>query len=256
MRLLKLNLFFAFLLLSAVCRGQTVKSKVQSFLAEIAERDPNKVSFILETRKWYLNQPRSGYLNEADETRLKAAFIEDIGQITKAFAWKYLLDWKLIAAKAARETFWGTSYLCNKAQNYFGIRTQSKPWACEVFGFCDGVVRNDPTPASFIAFPDYEASLWMFIHTIYNTHFLARYPDQGLSVKAAILYERKYGRHYWQGKGGVKQFAAQLSPQAYTALQTIKTWSGYKNNNLCIACDVKSDLNWISKVEAVLANTK
>ena len=236
--------------------GQNAASNVQEVLRDIADKQPEKVSYILATRSWHLNNPRTGYLKPEDEERLKAAFLEDILPLTKVFSWKYLMDWKLIAAKAARETFWGSSFLCNRAQNYFGIRAQSKPWACEVFGYCEEVTRNDPKPAGFVVFPDYEASLWMFVHTIYNAHFLERYPDDGLRVFKAINYERKYGHHYWQGGRGIDPFIGQLPGTSYSADQTMKTWSGYKANNLCVACDVASDKNWMRKVDAVLASQK
>ena len=243
-----------FLKLPSVVAGQEPTSKVQEVLRGIANKQPDKVSYILATRSWHLNHPRTGYLAPEDEERLKAAFLEDILPLTKVFSWKYLMDWKLIAAKAARETFWGSSYLCNRAHNYFGIRAQSKPWACAVFGYCEKVTRNDPKPAGFIVFPDYEASLWMFVHTIYNVHFLERYPDNGHRVFKAINYERKHGHHYWQGAREVDPFIGQLPGRAYTADQTMKTWSGYKANNLCVACDIASDKNWMRKVDAVLAS--
>ena len=241
-----------FLTNRGLSQGST--SKVQQLLSEIAERQPEKVTYILETKRWYLNNPRMGYLVPTDEAKLKAAFLEDISSLTKIYAWKYLLDWKLIVAKAARETFWGSSFLCNRANNYFGIRTKSKPWACSIFNYCDGVVRNDPYPASFIVFPDYEASLWMFVHTIFSAHFRARYSDDGARIIDAIAFERRYGIHYWQAHGLIQQYSGQLNAKAYTAIETAKTWSGYKANNLCVACDVTSDLDWVNQVEQTLSS--
>ncbi len=239
--------------------AQNGLSNVQSILKELSVSDPGRVNFLLETRRWHLNEPWPGSLPADIETKLEEAFYADVAGFCKSYGWKYLTDWKLLVAKAGRETFWGTSYLCNRTNNYFGIRRKAKGWVCFSFGFCDVVSRKDPDLAEFVVFPDFRSSVWMFIHTIYSDHFLARLPDRGRRVKAAIDYEREFKTHYWQAKLTFKKVANQLDGPAYTANELVKSWSGYPKNNLCVNCDVQSDLKWLKKIDQIakrVANLK
>jgi hypothetical protein len=115
------------------------------------------------------------------------------------------------------------------------------------------VEHPDPEPAFFFVFPGFEASLWMFIHTIYSRHFLERLPDGGQRVNDAIYFERLTGLPYWfidpDDSGAYRPVLLPGLP--YTDEEVSATWSGYPINNLCVACDVASDMVWIEKVYAV-----
>lgn len=224
------------------------QDSVQAVLRQLAKTHPEKVSFIVETYRWHLNNPRPEAVSDDVRIRLQDAFYYDIQQLCKFYGQKYLMNWEAIASKAARETFWGTSYLCNRAFNYFGIRRINKPWTCESFGFCQGVTLKDPTPSEFVVFSDFESSLWMFIHTAYSAHFLDRLPDYGLRVGGAIIFERQHGVHYWENNREGYYFADQLYDEHYTLEEIIYTWSGHEVNNLCVECSWESDMNWVGKL--------
>lgn len=221
---------------------------VQSILRSVARRRPDMVMYIPETGRYCLINPRADAMPEPLMLSLQDAFYYDVNTICKHYAWKYLADWRTLMAKASRETFWGTSYLANRAHNYFGIRRQSKPWVCEAFQFCNTVVKDDPEPADFVIFADFESSLWMFIHTIYSSHYLARLPDGGQRVQEAIQYERTYGIHYWQPTYYSILYAYQLTGLNYSDEELISTWSEHPINNLCADCTRQSDRDWIQKV--------
>lgn len=224
------------------------QDSVQSVLRQLAKTNPEKVSFIVETYRWYLNNPRPEAVSDEIRIKLQDAFYYDIERLCKHYGQMYLMNWEAIASKAARETFWGTSYLCNRAFNYFGIRRMSKPWVCESFRFCRTVTLKDPAPSEFVVFSNFEASLWMFIHTAYSAHFLDRLPDYGLRVGGAIIYERRHGIHYWESAPDGHNFANQLSGHHYTLDEILHTWSGHEVNNLCVQCNKESDLNWVAKL--------
>ncbi len=229
---------------------------VQKVLAELANKHPNKVQYLFDTRRWYLIRANAQFVTPEIEYRLQDAFLKDVKPLCKGYGKRYLIPWQVLAAKAGRETFWGTSYLCNRGNNFFGIRAQGKPWLCNQFNFCDNLMKNDPEPAAFAVFTNFEASLWMFIHTIYSPHFLDRLPDKGNRVKEAIHYERAFKTHYWLAKLSFRPYSRQLQGKAYSASDIIRTWSGYIKNNLCIACDIPSDLNWVQKIHAIEQRTK
>lgn len=249
----KILRFILFLFCCTLCLftktvwGQSLKkSHVQLLLKELAPDYPEKVLYLLETRKWYLKTPRPGTLSIEDELRLQDAFYADCEGLFRSFGIKYLADWKALLAKSARESFWGSSFLSIKANNYFGIRSQGKDWICQKFGFCESVTRNDPEPAAFVSFPDFESCLWMFIHTIYSPHFLERLPDKGKQIADAIQFERQFGIHYWQvPKPGMNAFSGQIPGKPYDAAHIFATWSGFEINNLCVDCDAVTDNNWL-----------
>lgn len=242
-------IIFAFLLCASIARGQAIRGdSVQSVLQELAFSHPFMVAQIPETGRWHLLVPRSEAVTPEQLTRLQDAFYYDIVPLCKLYGEKYLADWRALASKAARESFWGTSYLCNRTSNYFGIRQKAKPWICEAFYFCDGVTRNDPEPSDFASFPNFEASLWMFIHTMYSAHFLERLPDQGARIADAIFFERMNGIHYWERTAYGISVGHQLRGPMYSAEELIYTWSEHPINNLCVNCSRETDREWVYKL--------
>jgi len=240
------------ILLSSVVTGfaqMTPGQNVQAVLFQVSQREPQLVDYIDETRRWYLVTPRAEAISEQLLLKLQNAFFQDVESACKFYGQKYLVDWKLLLAKSARESFWGASYLSNRAYNYFGIRRTNKDWACESFFFCDVVMRNDPEPAAFAIFEDFESSLWMFIHTIYSDHFLARLPDAGARVASAIRAERDMSIRYWEFADYDLDFPTQLPGVPYANEEIMYTWSGHAINNLCVNCDMQTDFNWIAKVD-------
>jgi hypothetical protein len=224
------------------------KDSVQQVLNRLARQAPDVVGYIPETGRRYIIVPRSSSLPPGWEQRIQDAFFYDIARPCRIYGQLYLADWQALASKAARESFWGCSYLSNRTFNYFGIRHTGKPWLCEQLGFCGQVVRNDPDPAPFAVFPAFEASLWAFLHTIYSGHFLSRLPDGGIQVADAIQFERDHGLHYWEHNAYGLQFSPQLPGFVYSAIDLIKSWSGHEINNLCINCDPVTDWQWVQKV--------
>lgn len=221
---------------------------VQVLLRRLSRSSPELVGYIPETQRYYLLSPRRDALPEWLHTRLQDAFYYDIGETCRFYGWKYLADWRVLAGKCARETFWGTSFLCNRTFNYFGIWRKNKPWVCEVFNFCETFSKDDPAPTDFVVFPDFESSLWMFIHTIYSFHFLERLPDQGERVQEAINYERMYGTRYWAPNFYDRSFAYQLPGTVYTDEELIFSWSEHQKNNLCANCSRQSDRDWLAQL--------
>jgi hypothetical protein len=222
---------------------------VQAVLHRLSRTSPNLVAYIPETGRLYLVDSRESVLDARLLHRLQDAFYYDINQWCKFYGEKYLMDWRVLVAKASRETCWGTSFLCNRANNYFGIRQRNKPWACDAFRYCEVVVRPDPEPAEFVVFPSFETSLWMFIHTTYSSHFLERLPDLGARVYEAIQMERRYGLHYWQLVNYGVMFPQQLLHGIYTSEDIIYTWSEHPINNLCLNCSRQTDREWVMKVQ-------
>ena len=239
---------FSFLFIFLPFSNNAQKDSVQVILRDFAILNPEKVSYIHETNRWHLNNPRPEAVPEELLLQLQDAFYYDIEASCRLYGWQYLVSWKALVSKAARESFWGTSYLCNRTFNYFGIRRKNKNWICEDFDFCETIEREDPHPSEFTLFPNFEISLWMFIHTIYSPHFLERLPDQGERVVQAIEYERKNGYHYWQMSPNGDFFANRLSGSRYTAEEIIYTWSEHPINNLCVECSRASDQRWVTKV--------
>lgn len=229
---------------------QTVEN-VQLVLQNIKKSYPSKVVLIPETKRLYL-KAKPGELPENLVEQLQIAFIKDMASYCKYYGGKYLLDWKLLLSKSARETYWGASYLCNRTFNYFGIRRTHKPWACQSFGFCQSLVRNDPDPAPFIVFENFEQSLWMFIHTIYSDHYLIRYPDRGSAVFQMITYERTVGQQYWRRTTDGSYYTHQLAGRPYPTEVVINTWSGHESFNLCVNCSPATDKVWIKKIEQTI----
>lgn len=223
---------------------------VQLVLKEMNQFYPQLVRYIPETNRLYLHRAQPEAVPEEYVVRLQSAFFYDFGAVCEYYGLKYLADWRAIASKAARETYWGTSYLCNRTNNYFGIRRMNKNWVCESFGYCETVVRNDPEPAEFVVFPSFEVSVWMFIHTIYSPHFLERLPDMGERVLFAIRYERATGIRYWDlPRNDSPIFADQLTGGIYTTEELIYTWSEHTINNLCVNCSRETDREWIGKLD-------
>lgn len=222
---------------------------VQAVLWDLSVTHPDLVSIVSETRRLYLKKPRE--VPDSAMARLEDAFYYDVGPLCKLYAWKYLADWQALAGKSARETFWGTSYLCNRTFNYFGIWRKNKSWICESFGFCGVITLNDPSPAEFVVFSDFEASLWMFIHTIYSSHYLQRLPDWGDRIRAAIRFERRHGIHYWKDTGSGPAFDYQLPGAPYSSEDLIYSWSGHEGFNLCVECSRESDRDWMDKISLV-----
>lgn len=240
--------FFSYLIVLPSLWADSGKDSVQILLRDFAILNPDKVSYIHETERWCLINPRPEAVSEEFLIQLQDAFYHDVEASCRLYGWQYLVNWRALASKAARESFWGTSYLCNRAFNYFGIRRKNKEWICETFDFCETVERFDPNPAAFTAFPNFEASLWMFIHTIYSPHFLERLPDKGERVQEAIHYEREEGHRYWQMTEEGEIYANRISGNRYTAEEIIYTWSEHPINNLCVECSRQSDQRWIGKV--------
>ncbi len=224
---------------------------VQGVLAKWAAVNPDKFGQVAETGRYYLLEAKPEQTPEALQRELQEAFYREYAPVCKQYGERYLLDWRLLLAKAARETFWGASQLCSRGQNYFGIRASNKPWICAQFRYCGTLSYYDPDYAAFATFPNFEASLWMFIHTIYSGHYLARYPDFGDRVLAAIEFERRTGNPYWIPAPDDYFFATQLPGNPYTPSETIYTWSEHPINNLCTSCDRASDHRWINKLVAV-----
>ena len=224
---------------------------VQDVLARWAAVNPDKFGQVAESGRYYLLEAKPDLTPEALQLELQEAFYREYAPVCQQYGQRYLLSWRLLLAKAARETFWGASQLCNRGQNYFGIRTASKPWICEQFRYCGTLNYYDPDYAAFATFPNFEASLWMFIHTIYSGHYLARYPDLGNRVFAAIAFERRTGNPYWVPTRDDYFYATQLPGDPYTQAETIYTWSEHPINNLCTACDRASDHRWLDKLSTV-----
>jgi hypothetical protein len=238
-------------LLKAQLPAKTMASpgdSVQIFLYYLSLERPGMVGFIPETQRYYLLDPRREAVPEDVTIRLQDAFYYDFSGLCMAYGKFYLADWATIMSKAARESFWGASYLCNRANNYFGLRRNGKEWMCQVFGFCDTVIRNDPEPTPFVVFPSFATSLWMFMHTIYSRHYLMRLPDMGARVADAITFERRNGRHYWEADANDTYFVQQLIGPIYTPEELIYTWSEHPINNLCINCNRQTDREWVDKV--------
>jgi hypothetical protein len=221
---------------------------VQSVLRQLARTAPQVLAFVPETGRLCLVNPSEGLLDKTLLTRLQDAFYYDVNATCKFYGEKYLADWRVLVAKASRETCWGTSYLCNRANNFFGIRRSNKEWACASFSFCDVVLRPDPEITEFVVFPNFETSLWMFMHTIYSPHFLERLPDSGSRVWDAIRAERQYGVHYWQLMDYGVPFPRQLNYTNYNYEELLCTWSEYPINNLCVNCSRQTDRDWVLKV--------
>jgi len=230
------------------------RDSVQVVLEKMNESYPALVGFLLETQRYYLIYPRREAVPEEMMVEIQDAFFADIKDYCQEYSQKYLTDWRALASKAARESFWGTSYLCNRTYNYFGIRHKAKPWICESFSMCESFVRNDPRPAAFAVFPDFETSLWVFIHTIYSDHFLERLPDQGQRVAEAIAFERMNGIRYWEKTPYGISYGSSIPGYPYTANELIYTWSGHEINNLCVDCSRQSDRDWITKL--ILADVR
>jgi hypothetical protein len=222
---------------------------VQSVLWRLSVKSPELVSYIPETKRLYLTRMQRKWLSDQLIKQLQDAFHYDVSPICKRYGMMYLADWRALVSKSARESFWGTSYLCNRTFNYFGIWRLNKPWICETFGFCEILTRNDPAPADFVVFPNFEGSLWMFIHTIYNRHYLERLPDRGERVESAIEFERNYGTPYWHANFFGQRYAEYLSGAPYSAEDLIYTWSEHPTFNLCENCSRQTDREWIALVE-------
>ena len=223
---------------------------VQEVLAKWDKNHPDLVKR-LPNGRFYLRNARSSTTPPQMEAQLQEAFYREYADICHLYGKRYLLDWRTLLAKAARETYWGSSLLCNSAQNFFGIRMANKEWICENFRYCEVIEYKDPELTYFSVFPDFAASLWMFIHTICSYHYLERLPDQGERIKSAISFERQNGAHYWEEVPGAYFRALVLPGACYTDEQIIATWSGYEINNLCVACDRQSDHEWIGRILAV-----
>lgn len=221
---------------------------VQIVLHQVAMEQPQLVGFIPETGRYYLLDPRREVVPEQITIQLQDAFYYDVSAWCIAYGKFYLADWATIMSKTARETFWGASYLCNRTNNYFGLRRKGKEWMCQVFGFCEVVIKDDPEPTEFVVFPNFSASLWMFMHTIYSRHYLLRLPDKGESVAGAIAFERRHGRHYWEATDREHYYAPQLAGRPYSPDELIYTWSEHPMNNLCINCNRQTDREWVDKI--------
>ena len=229
---------------SAPVKGDNVQQLLEAWLHEA----PDEVGFIPETGRYYLYNPRPEAVSEEMLEALHDAFYRDFHRLCRFYSTKYLVDWKVLLSKSARETFWGTSYLCNRGFNYFGIRRANKEWMCNPFQFCENIERMDPEPADFAIFPHFEASLWMFIHTIYSFHFLERLPDEGERVIMAIDFERENGIPFWKASVNGQTYSDWLTGDYYSMEEILYTWSGHPKNNLCVVCTPESDMRWIMKV--------
>jgi len=252
----RLGLFFLLLFSSGMleAKEQALKARVlpgdsvQMVLWQISRRAPEMVTYIPETRRWFLNDTRRAAIADAWLLRLQDAFYYDVSGTCQFYGRKYLADWKALMAKAARETFWGASYLCNRTNNYFGLRRTNKEWMCESFFFCDIFIKNDPEPTDFVIFPNFESCLWMFVHTIYSRHYLDRLPDFGDRVAWAINFERTNRVRYWQPTLYGTIFAEQLQGYIYTDEELIYTWSEHAINNFCVNCTRQTDREWVNKI--------
>jgi hypothetical protein len=229
------------------------RDSVQAVLSALYQERPDLVGFIPETQRWYLFVARAEAIPPLYYLHLQDAFLHDISALCQEYGYRYLADWHALASKAARETCWGTSYLCNRALNYFGIRNTAKPWLCESFYFCETLTRNDPDPSDFAVFPTFEASLWMFVHTMYNRHFLERLPDQGARVAGAIEFERMNGIRYWEHTRYGIRYSPQLQGPLYTVEELTYTWSEHPINNLCVNCNRETDRDWANRLAQVYA---
>ncbi|TXB61782.1 glucosaminidase domain-containing protein [Phaeodactylibacter luteus] len=249
------TLLLAVLCLALPLRAQLpdgqVHDTVQDVLARLSATAPQLVGWLPETSRFYLVTPRSSVLTDYWLKALQDAFFREHNELCRRYSYRYLCDWRALMAKAARESFWGTSYLCNRTFNYFGIRHAGKPWLCESLGYCRGFWRNDPEPAYFAVFPGFRESLWAFVHTIYSSHFLARLPDGGLRVLGAIQHEREHGLPYWSYTADGLPYAGQLDGVYYSLQSLIDSWSGHEINNLCLDCDRETDWHWVRQVEKV-----
>jgi hypothetical protein len=258
MKVLKLIIIVAlsicsstFLFSQPVVRGDSV----QVILSRLARIQSDAAAYIPETKRYYLLLTPEEIPENVLES-IQHAFYYDVSAFCKYYGWKYLLDWRVLASKAARETYWGTSYLSNRTFNYFGILSTGKPWACSTFKYCQTYTKNDPEPAPFVIFPNFEGSLWMFIHTIYSNHYLERLPDKGNKVKASIQHERETGVHYWQFPRKGNFFADQLMGNTYAAEEIIHTWSEHPINNLCVNCNRATDKIWVERVQTIAKSAK
>lgn len=225
------------------------RDSVQVVLRKMAQTAPTLVGYIPETGRHYLKDTRREAIPEDWLLTLQDAFFSDTRNLCQFYGRLYLADWKALLSKAARESFWGASYLCNRTRNYFGIRRANKDWVCTSFSYCKTFDMTLDMPEGYVQFFSFESSLWMFIHTIYSPHYLERLPDGGGKVASAIQYERKYKVHYWQPAGSAYFFAAELPGGVYSASQLIYTWSGHPINNYCENCDRATDWEWVRKVE-------
>ncbi len=230
-------------------RAQSPTTHLTSVQAVLATWAPTHghLMEVLPNGRYCLKKASAATTPPEMEAQLQEAFVREYAPVCYAYAQRYLLDWRTLLAKAARETYWGSSRLSNLAQNYFGIRQMNKEWICESFRFCEVTEHRDPDLAKFSVFPGFEYSLWMFIHTIYARHYLERLPDAGLRVSEAIAFEKQYGVHYWEPVPG-QYYRGLLAEPGYTEEEIIATWSGYEINNLCVACDRKSDRDWITRL--------
>jgi hypothetical protein len=227
---------------------------VQLVLMGMKEKHPSLIGFIEATGRYYLLYPRRDALPDEMVEEIQDAFFADISELCKQYGQLYLADWMALASKAARESFWGTSYLCNSTFNYFGIRHKAKPWICDSLFFCGSLIKNDPEPAAFAVFPNFETSLWVFIHTIYSRHFLERLPDGGARIADVISFERMNGIRYWQKTPYGVSFRGLLMGAPYSANELIYTWSEHEINNLCINCSRETDRKWVHKL--ILADVR
>ena len=224
------------------------RDSVQVVLRKMAQQEPSLVGFIPETNRYFIHDPRREAISEAWLIALQDAFFSDTRNLCQFYGRLYLADWAALLSKAARESFWGASYLCNRTRNYFGIRRASKDWICNSFSHCKTFNIDELNAEGYVQFFSFEASLWMFIHTIYSPHYLERLPDGGGRVAAAIPYERKNKLHYWQPSKTDYFFAAQLPGPPYSASQLIYTWSGHPINNYCENCNRQTDWEWVQKI--------
>ncbi len=231
--------------LAPVAKGNHVQQVLQS----IMETAPELVGQIPENSRYYLIRAHASVVSEDQLKQLQEAFYLDVTATCQFYARMYLLDWKVLVAKSARETFWGASFLCNRTNNYFGIWLKNKSWICSTFGFCGTLTRNDPAPADFAFFPSFEKSLWMFIHTIYSFHYRERLPDQGERIYGAIGFERTYGVNYWKENHYGDYYIDHLEGPVYHMNHLIYSWSEHEEGfNLCIECTRESDKKWVFQV--------
>lgn len=242
--------FFSFAQRIADAATVMQPDSVQRTLLLLAREAPALVGYIPETGRRYIKVPRSSALPEQWVHRIQDAFFYDTQEVCQEYGGRYLVDWYALASKAARESFWGCSYLANRTFNYFGIRHRAKEWICDRLGYCGYVLRNDPEPAAFAVFPGFERSLWVFIHTIFSQHFLERLPDYGRQVVDAVAHERLVGRPYWVFSAEGQRYAEQLRGYPYSAKEVIYTWSEHAINNLCINCTRATDQEWVDKIKS------
>ena len=224
--------------------------KVQEVLLQMSRSaQGHLVSYIPETRRYYISNYNRMDVEERWLVAIQNAFYQDTHELFKFYGRKYLADWKALMSKGARESYWGASFLCNRTFNYFGIRRANKEWVCSSFAFCYTFDVDTYRPEGYVQFANFESSLWMFVHTIYSRHYLERLPDRGNKVIRAIEYERRHGIHYWENARHESSFAFDLPGQTYTADQLIYTWSGHAVNNYCEDCDRVTDMEWVRKID-------